>query len=161
MKALLIVFVSLMSIAAPSLERVRGYFEAAKTSKEATENLYESLHDYNGSDAIMLAYKGASYTLKARFTESRTEKKSLVTEGIQLLEKAVQSAPKQMEVRLVRLAVQENSPKILKYKGNITEDKQLLISSYAAQSAALQSIVKRYAQQSAVFTAAEKKKVGL
>lgn len=161
MKGLLIILFSVVSFATPSLEKVRAYFEEAKMSKAATENLYAALHDYSGNDAVLLAYKGASLTLKARYEEGRAEKKAQVTDGIQMLEKAVKAAPKQVEIRLVRLAVQENSPKILKYKANITEDKQLILSNFDTQPAPLKALVKRYAQQSSAFSQAEKKKVGL
>ncbi|WDF68483.1 hypothetical protein PQ465_19580 [Sphingobacterium oryzagri] len=161
MKGLLIVLLTTLTFAAPSLERVRGYFEEAKASREATENLYKSLQDYKGNDAVLLAYKGASSTLKARYMDARADKKALVSEGIQGVEKAVKLAPKQVEIRLVRLAVQENAPKVLKYKANIGEDKQLILANFDTQSTALKAIIKRYAQQSAVFTTAEMKKLGL
>src|SRR5690606_11444536 len=142
------------------IDTVRQQFEQAKSSKEATESLYKSLSTYTKDDPLLLAYKGASLTLKARFLADRGDKKKMVAEGIKTIETAVVASPKQVEIRLVRLAVQENSPKILKYKMNMAEDKQMILTNFAGQPKAVQSLIKRYAQQSAVFTDAERKQLG-
>mgnify|MGYP004718861149 CR=1 FL=1 len=161
MKGILLVFLSFFAAVSVDLGTVRQQFGEAKDSKAATEKLYASLSTYSKDDPVLLAYKGASYTLKARYVAAKAEKRQMVSQGIQLIEQAVKAALKQLEIRLVRLAVQENSPKILKYKTNITEDKQALFSDIKAQPAAVQSLIKRYAKQSTLFTADEQKKLGL
>jgi hypothetical protein len=44
----------------------------------------------------------------------------------------------------------------MKYKGNITEDKQFIISNFSKQNNSLKEFVKLYLKQSKVFSAEEK-----
>ncbi len=157
MKGVLLVFLTLFSSWGIDLDSVRKQFEEAKASKESTESLYKLLKDYQKDDPVLLAYKGAALTLRARYLNERSAKKDMVAQGIALLERAVKASPRQVEVRLIRLAIQENSPKILKYKMNIAEDKQMILSNTSAQSTAVKSLVKRYVKQSQLFTAEEQR----
>ncbi len=159
MKGILLICFMLFSFSGIELDNVRKQFEDAKASKEATESLYKLLQDYQKDDPVLLAYKGAALTLRARYLTERSAKKDMVSQGITVLERAVKSSPNQVEVRIIRLAVQEHSPKILKYKMNIAEDKQMILSNISGQPVAVKSMVKRYAKQSQVFTAEEQKKL--
>ncbi|MFD1771831.1 hypothetical protein [Sphingobacterium suaedae] len=159
MKTVSIIVLSILSLFAIDLEKVRQQFEQAKDSKQATEDLYASLQSYTKNDPVILAYKGASMTLKARLLASREEKKKMVSEGIKLLEKAVKASPKNVEIRLVRLAIQEHAPKVLKYKMNIHEDKQMILANFAAQPTGVKTWINRYAKQSNVFSPAEQAKL--
>ncbi|WP_437919190.1 hypothetical protein [Sphingobacterium sp. LRF_L2] len=159
MKGILVIFLGLFSLFAIDLHAVRSQFEEAKNSKEATEKLYISLRDYKKNDPLLLAYKGASLTLKARYLSEREKKKEMVMQGIHLLENAVKTSPNQLEIRLIRLAVQEHSPKILKYKKNIDEDKHIILAKFEEQSSEVKSLVRSYMKQSSVFSAEEQKKI--
>ncbi len=158
MKGLMILFVGAFALWTIDLGNIRQQFEQAKSSKEATEALYQALQGHQ-KDPVILAYKGASITLKARYEENRETKKEMVSEGIQTLEKAVKSSPQNVEIRLVRLAIQEHSPKVLKYKMNIAEDKQMILSNFASENRAVKTLIKRYVGQSKVFTAEERSKL--
>ena len=142
------------------LGTVRADFEKADKSKETTAALYNSLKDYKKSNPVLLAYKGASATLQARYIADQKAKKKLVIEGIKELEAAVKSSPDNTEIRLVRLIIQENSPKILKYKMNMGEDKQMILANFASQHREVKEMIKRYAtKRSKFFTAAELNKL--
>lgn len=158
MKGLMILFVGAFALWTIDLGNIRQQFEQAKSSKEATEALYQALQGHQ-KGPVILAYKGASITLKARYEENRETKKEMVSEGIQTLEKAVKSSPQNVEIRLVRLAIQEHSPKVLKYKMNIAEDKQMILSNFASENRAVKTLIKRYVGQSKVFTAEERSKL--
>ncbi|TDS14527.1 hypothetical protein [Sphingobacterium paludis] len=160
MKTVLLVFLIMVSRGAVDLTSVRKNFEEAKDSKAVTEKLYTMLCNYREDDPLLIGYKGASFTLKARYEQGRSEKREMVAQGIKTVEGAIKLAPKNIELRLIRLAVQENSPKILKYKMNMQEDKQLIVANFAAQPAEVKSMIKRYAKQSAFFTAEDAKKIG-
>ena len=159
MKTVLIVFLILLASGAVDLSTVRRNFEEAKDSKIATEKLVGLLRNYQENDPLLMGYKGASLTLQARYEQGRSEKRDMVARGIHMLEGAIKSAPKNIELRLIRLAVQENSPKILKYKMNMSEDKQLILSNYAAQSVEVKAVIKRYAKQSTFFTTEDGQKL--
>lgn len=138
------------------LSSVRSNFEKADSSKEYTATLYNQLKTYDKTDPVLLAYKGAAYALQARYVADRKTKKELFVDGAKEIEKAVSSAPNNVEIRLVRLIIQENTPKILKYKGNIDTDKQMILTNFESQSKAVKDAVKRYATtRSNVFTAAD------
>jgi hypothetical protein len=79
--------------------------------------------------------------------------------GVTMVEKAIKNDPNNIEIRLIRLSIQENTPKILKYKSNITEDKNIIISTFDRQSKDLKVYIKLYVKQSKVFTEEEKKTI--
>ncbi|TDQ75844.1 hypothetical protein [Sphingobacterium yanglingense] len=138
------------------LSSVRSNFEKSDTSKEAAATLYNQLKNYNKTDPVLLAYKGAAYAMQARYVPDRKTKKELFMAGAKDIEGAVATAPNNVEIRLVRLIIQENTPKILKYKGNINTDKQMILTNFDSQTKAVKDAVKRYAStRSSVFTAAE------
>lgn len=159
MKSLAVILCLFLGWIAVDLPTIREHFRKAKDSQSATESLYNELVGYTMSDPVVLAYKGASQTLKARFEKNRAKKKVLVGQGIKILEESVKTAPDEVEIRLVRLAIQENAPKILKYKANMKEDKQMILSNFAAQSVAVKRIIRQYVAQSDYFSQTEKDKV--
>src|SRR5690606_33175919 len=85
MKALLFLWVGVFVGWAIDIDTVRQQFEQAKSSKEATESLYKSLSTYTKDDPLLLAYKGASLTLKARFLADRGDKRKWSPKGSRLL----------------------------------------------------------------------------
>lgn len=142
------------------LGTVRANFEKSADSKENTATLYNQLKNYSKSDPILLAYKGASYGLQARYVADKKQKKELFISGAKDIEAAVKASPNSVEIRLVRLVIQENTPKILKYKANINTDKQMILTNFESQSKVVKDAVKRYATtRSKVFTATELQKL--
>ncbi|WP_164109485.1 MULTISPECIES: hypothetical protein [Sphingobacterium] len=138
------------------LSSVRSNFEKSDTSKEFTATLYNQLKNYSKTDPVLLAYKGASYTLQARYVSDRKMKKELFIDGAKDIESAVAAAPNNIEIRLVRLIIQENTPKILKYKGNINTDKQMILTNFDTQPKVVKEAVRRYAStRSKIFTATD------
>lgn len=136
----------------------QNYIEASKNQKN-TEEFYSLMENYNKDNKTLLAYKGASIAMKARYAKQIKQKKTLFVEGIKILENALKSDPNNLEIRLIRLSIQENSPKILKYKNNIDEDKKLLLSNFNKQNQALKEYIKDYIVQSNEFTDKEKKSI--
>lgn len=142
------------------LATVRSNFEKAGDSKGNTTIFYNSLKDYNGKDNTIAAYKGAAFALQARYTGDRKHKKELFVAGAKDLEAAIAKDPTNVELRFIRLIIQENTPKILKYKGDLTTDKQMIITSFAKQPTVVKEAIKRYAlKKSTLFTAAELRKL--
>lgn len=136
----------------------QNYIEASKNQKN-TEEFYSLMENYNKDNKTLLAYKGASIAMKAKYAKQIKQKKALFVEGIKILENALKSEPNNLEIRLIRLSIQENSPKILKYKNNIDEDKKLLLSNFNKQNQSLKEYIKDYIVQSNGFTDKEKKSI--
>ncbi|GAA4775398.1 MULTISPECIES: hypothetical protein [Flavobacterium] len=158
MKSLVIILFTFFSfIQNPS--DVRDQYYAASKSKQNAEKFYNLLAKYNKDNKTMLAYKGAALALKSKYASDRKDKKDLFIEGVTTLESSVKQEPNNAEIRLIRLSVQENTPKFLKYKANIDEDKKMIVSSFEKQSKDLKEYIKTYINQSKIFTEAEKQKI--
>lgn len=138
------------------LSYVRELYVSAPNSKENTEKLYTLFENYNGNNTVMKAYKGASIILKARFSSQVQEKKAYFSKGKEQLESALKSDPSAIEIRIIRLSIQENTPKILNYKANIQEDKQLVLTTFDKQNNELKKYIRGFVNQSKLFTATEK-----
>lgn len=105
----------------------------------------------------LVAYKGASIALVARKAKTIKEKKSGFLKGIALVEYAIKKTPNNIEARFVRLSIQENTPKLLKYKENITEDKQFIYKQFPLiKNTSLKKYLKAYILQSKAFSDEEK-----
>lgn len=138
------------------ISTVRENYINASKSKEKAEEFSDAMNNYGGDNKTMLAYKGASIALKAKFASDRKTKKDLFTKGIQILEKALKADSNNAEIRLIRLSIQENTPKILNYKGNIQEDKQFILTTFDKQNKSLKEHLLTFINQSKSFTAQEK-----
>jgi len=138
------------------LSTVRENYIQASKSKEKANEFSDAMEKYAGDNKTMLAYKGASIALKAKFASERKTKKDLFTKGIQILEKALKADSNNAEIRLIRLSIQENTPKILNYKGNIQEDKQFILTTFDKQNKSLKEHLLTFINQSKSFTAQEK-----
>jgi len=142
-----------------SLTEIRDtYYEASKTKQNA-EKFYNELSKYNKNNSVILAYKGAAFALKSKFTFNKKDKKEFFVSGVKLIENAVKEEPQNIEIRLVRLSIQENTPKFLKYKSNLEEDKKLILFGYDKQPKEIKECVKKYVSNSSVFSESEKLKI--
>ncbi|MGH2664200.1 hypothetical protein [Flavobacterium sp.] len=159
MKVLLTFVFSFFFLIAQELPDVReNYYAASKTKKNA-EEFYNSLSKYNKENKTLLAYKGAAKVLKSRYSPDKKQKKELFIEGVKLVENSVKDEPGNPEIRLIRLSIQENTPKFLKYKSNIEEDKKIIIATFEKQSKDLREYIKIYTRISKAFTEKEKQSI--
>ncbi|CAM3574198.1 hypothetical protein FSS13T_06040 [Flavobacterium saliperosum S13] len=156
MKTLFSIVVSFLFLAAQELPDVRERYHSASKTKQNAEQFYQLVAKYNGDNKTVLAYKGAGISLKSKFEPDRKLKRDFFIEGVKLVENAVKKEPNNVEIRLIRLSIQENTPKLLKYKANIDEDKKVIVTAYEKQSGDLKEIIQRYVKQSKVFTDKEK-----
>ena len=155
--AYIILFLSFFSNL-PKLSEVREGYVTASGNKEITRKLYDLLSDVSKNDKkVYVAYKGASCTMMAKYTKAKKDKKALFKEGAGLIEFAVSEAPKDIEIRIIRLSIQENAPKFLKYRSNIEEDRQFILDNYnKIKSESLKSFVRSYILNSNTFSDSEK-----
>lgn len=138
------------------ISTVRENYIQASQSKEKADEFCDAMEKYTGDNKTMLAYKGASIALKAKFASDRKIKKDFFIKGVEILEKAVKAEPNNAEIRLIRLSIQENTPKILNYKSNIEEDKKVILSTFDKQNKAFKEHLKAFVMQSKSFNAQEK-----
>ena len=106
---------------------------------------------------VLVAYKGAVLTIKAKYVKGKNNKKELFKEGVELLEYAVKTSPNNIEIRTLRLSIQENTPKFLKYHKNIMIDRQFILDRFKDTSSKGEKMfVRSYVLQSEGFSASEK-----
>src|SRR5690554_2513105 len=155
-KYLLIAFCLISSFASSqNLESIREQYPQAINDVALTTRLYDALSDVSETDAVLLAYKGAVATLMANFAKRVKDKKAYFTEGAQLIEEAVKAASQDIEIRYIRLSVQENAPKFLKYNDSIEADKAFVLSHLPeVESSSLKTEITSYIKNSTTFQAA-------
>ncbi len=142
-----------------NLTDIRKMYVASSDSKTNTNKFYDFMDKYSKNDETLLAYKGASIALKSKFTSGIKQKKEGFIKGVTILEAVIKANPNNLEARLIRLSIQENTPKLLKYKGNIEADKKQILLLFSKQSVDLKEYIKKYAAQSLVFNTAEKQQL--
>ncbi|PIF44147.1 hypothetical protein CLU96_1077 [Chryseobacterium sp. 52] len=136
------------------LEALRNSYAKANLSNANTEAFIDLAGKQSGSDAVTSGYKAAAQIMEAKI--AKKNRKALVKTGATSLESIIKSNPNTIELRLIRLSVQENIPKIVGYRGSIKDDKAFLINNYSKQNTTLKSYVKKFAMQSKSFTEAER-----
>ena len=157
MKAPLIIAISILLLA-PKLSELRELYPKATDDKEITDRLFEKLETVTKDDkAALVAYKGAVHTLKAKFAQGIKDKKEYFKSGKELIEFAIAIEPNDIEIRCLRLGVQENSPKVVKYRADIEADKQFILDHFhAIKSEEIKVFIKNYVLRSSAFDSAEK-----
>ncbi len=152
-----IVFISLF-IGQPSVSELRELYIKASDSKEVSKQFFEKLKDIKKTDkAVFVAYKAAALTLKAKHAKKIANKKKYFKEGAAMLEYIIAENPKDIELRVIRLSIQENSPKILKYRAKKSEDAAYIYKHLkAVSSKAKKTYIKAFVLQSKSFSTEEK-----
>ncbi|KPE51321.1 hypothetical protein [Chryseobacterium indologenes] len=136
------------------LEALRNSYAKANSSNANTEAFINMAEKQSGSDAVTSGYKAAAQIMEAKITKKN--RKALVKNGATSLESIIKNNPNNIELRLIRLSVQENIPKIVGYRGSMKDDKAFLIDHYSKQNATLKNYIKKFAMQSRSFSDTEK-----
>ncbi|MBQ4913722.1 hypothetical protein J8L85_04690 [Maribacter sp. MMG018] len=158
MKSLLfgpLVFLLLFSM---NLKEVRKMYPMAIEDPNVTDELYKDLSNVSEADNIILyGYKGATLTLKAKHAKSIKEKKNFFKKGADIIESALALNPDSIELHFIRLSVQENAPKILKYNTKIEEDKNFILKNHdKLDNNSIKTLIRDYIHTSKLFTEEEK-----
>lgn len=154
------------SVSAQNVVEVRKAYTSIDNNKEVAENLFAQLQHIparqgttGGSEdkTILAAYKGAVMTVLAKYEKGGKQKKQYFKDGVGLIENAIKAQPNNIELRTIRLSIQENAPKFLKYNAEITEDKTFVLTNFKkTKNKEVCDFVKKYAMQSGVFSEEEK-----
>lgn len=155
MKLILLFFTAfLLHFQTSTLEKIRASFPTASATKQSAAS-FSALVKNADSDAAAQGYKAAAKMIQAKF-EQGNSRKTLMTEGIKSLESLISKNSANTELRLIRLSIQENLPKIVGYNKNIKDDKALIIKNYSKENAALKKYIKSFSTASKSMTPAEK-----
>ena len=128
--ALAIATVTLMGIATPGLtaslyEAIALHDAARDGEEEAVESAIEMLTVLNSADpenVEVVAYLGSSYALVARYETGWFARWHNGRRGLKLLDQALERAPKNFTVRMLRASVYNAMPSFLGYADDAIEE---------------------------------------
>ena|SRR5690554_6092307 len=149
-KAFILLFALFLS--SVNLTEIRNLYSNVSYSKEKQQEFIAYMEKSDTKKPVFQAYKGASLVLQSKTTTDRKSKKELFVKGVEFIEDAVRKDSENIEIRMIRLSVQENIPKALKYSSNIGED-VIFIRKFidATKDVELKLYVQQYIQQSKSF----------
>ncbi len=156
MKLMFVFLLSIFSFFQSDLEALRNSYSKANLSNENAKNFIDLAEKKTSSDPVISAYKASAKILEAKITTGISKKKALVKTGATSLEEIIKNNPNNAELRVIRMSVQENIPKIVGYNKNLKDDKTFLLTNYAKQNPELKNYIKRFIEQSKTTSAAEK-----
>lgn len=157
MKLLLSLLLWINFAGTPDLATIRKMYTTAPKSEASAKDFVEKLSDISASDEkILVAYKAASILLDSKFEKKLSQKMERFKEGAKLLESTIANEPNNIEIRMIRLSIQENVPGITGYRKNIKEDRKYITEHYSEQNAALKGYLKDFVLQSKSFSKKEK-----
>ncbi len=161
MKTIILFIGITISIFKINITSVRTAYKAAVKSKSEALVLYKKMQPITKKDKkVFIAYKGAATALISKQQKSIKKKKQLFKDGIALVEYALLKEPNNIEIRFIRLSIQQNIPKFLKYYKQIDTDKTFILKHLKkVKSADLKKYISTYILQSKHFTEAEKKSI--
>ncbi len=124
------------------------YFKVISSKELSTVNtmLTQLEKEKEGSDKK--AYKGALLMKKAGFQKTPKDKLEVFKQGRIQLENEIGLNSKSTEYRFLRLIIQENAPKLVKYQGNISEDVSWIKKHYSSLNAEVKNAIISYAKTS-------------
>lgn len=160
MKLFLSIFLFLSFSNISDFTEIRKMYSSMVYTESNAKEFSSKLSDITKEDnKTLVAYKGASIVILSRYKKAIAEKSKNFKEGAKMVEFAVMTEPDNIEIRMIRLSIQEKAPKILKYNRNIKEDKNFLLDHYKEQSGALKPYIKNFILQSKSFSPAEKQSI--
>ena len=147
MTKFLIIPLILLNFTTYSIDKL-NFYKVFESNSESLINLeikkIRKLNPFKSKNA----YLGALLMKKSKFKKNIKKKIEIFKQGKSLLEKAIATYPKKIEYRFLRLVIQENCPKILKYNSEIKEDAEIINKSYQNQESIVKRVIKNYAQKS-------------
>lgn len=111
------------------LVKMRELFSTISKNEESVIALKEITQTQSTIPSeIKRAYYAAAHMASAQYKLNIITKINIFNEGKTLLESIIRSDTTSIELRYIRLAIQENTPSFLGYTKNMTQDKLFLIT---------------------------------
>ncbi len=136
------------------VQEIRDSYKVCNESKENADRFYELTKTaLQNQGAIYEGYHGAALTLKASFSWNPFNKMSYFNKGKKMIDNAIQSEPNNIELRMIRLSIQSNAPRIVGYYKNIEEDKDFILKNVEdVSSLELKQYISGYISHAKVFS---------
>ncbi|MDX2190487.1 MAG: hypothetical protein SFY32_11545 [Bacteroidota bacterium] len=129
------------------------FYQSVDNEKIAKSYLKELSSKSNSGNPLVKGYKAAVCMLMAKHVFNPYSKIKYFIDGKNELEQSISLSPDNVELILIRFAIQTNAPTFLGYYSNINSDKQFLIAKLKDQANAnvdtdLRKIMIQYLKQS-------------
>ncbi|MBP2832134.1 hypothetical protein J8281_08010 [Aquimarina sp. U1-2] len=136
------------------MEQIRASYRVCSTSKENAEQFYDlTKKALRNEAAIYKGYHGAALALKASFSWNPISKLSYFNKGKKMIEHAIKLDPDNVELRMIRVSIQSNVPKVIGYYENIEEDKNFILDNVSTiTSSSLKEYIQGFIEYSEVFS---------
>lgn len=131
---------------APVIDRSAFYTAIASDNITVIDAQLAVLKTASGADKD--AFEGALLMKKAGLVAKTKEKMSLFKAGRGKLEIAIDKENNNAEYRFLRLLIQENAPKIVNYRSDVTDDIAVIKANYKALPASVQQAIADYSKKS-------------
>ena len=138
LRVFLFFFLSTFCIQAQSIEEIRKAYTTASESKEQKERFYQLMQGAAMDTSVKEAYKGASLMM---YSKQSGKLRTMLKEGKALIEGAIGKEPQNIELRMIRLSVQEHLPKVVP---NTEEDRKFIQDHLAQQPQPLKKYIENY-----------------
>lgn len=149
MKFLTFLFITVLTLNTNAqLDRKAIYTALASDSKEIVQKQLDGIQSAKETSEVK-AFKGALQMKAAQFEKTAKDKLTLFNAGKKILETEIKSNDSNVEYRFLRLLIQENAPKQLKYDGNIEEDVLNIVAGYSKLKESTKTAIESYAKKSA------------
>ncbi len=137
-----------------SVKKIREAYKICNQSKENAEDFYELTKEaLQNEEAIYQGYHGAALALKASYSWNPISKMSYFNKAKKTIDAAIQLESDNIELRMIRLSIQSNVPKILGYHKNIEEDKDFILNNLEnVATTELKEYIEGYIAYSDVFS---------
>lgn len=144
---LILIFFFACTSSFAAIDRMGFYRAFESDSKTEMESEIKTLSNQKQSPDRD-AYLGALIMKASQFKATPKEKAEEFKRGRDLLESSISKEPSNVEYRFLRLAIQENVPKILKYSGDIEADTKHIHTKFNSMDHLLKKVVREYANNS-------------
>ena len=129
-----------------NFDKLAFYQVMEKAGSEELDNEIKLIASTTGINKD--AYTGALLMKKAGFEKGAAKKLNVFKQGHVKLEAAIKKDQQNAEWRFLRLIIQENAPKVVKYRSEIKSDAAYIQSSFKGLSSDVQSAVMDYRKHS-------------
>jgi hypothetical protein len=126
----------------------KSFYETLSSNSIEELNQMINKIERKQSNSLANAYKGTLIAKKSSFLKNTTEKIKTFKAGVNLLETEIEKFPKNVEYRFLRLTIQENCPKILKYDKNIEKDIEIITNEFSTLDKELKEVIANFAKTS-------------
>lgn len=112
-----------------NIQQERTHLDKAHHSKSYAKQHLKTFEKRTIKKPIILGFKAMAYMVMANHVSNPFKKLSYFKKGKKLLNFSIKKDPKNIELRFLRLMVQEKAPKIAGYRENISDDKKFVLQN--------------------------------